>query len=71
MADSHIRTDSSSPPLASVVPAGLNAKVYTALVCPVSLLRSLPVGASHSHTTWSALPVATVVPSGLNDTAYT
>jgi hypothetical protein len=29
----------------------LNAKVYKALLCPVSLLRSLPVGASHSRTT--------------------
>ena len=37
-------------------------------MCPVKVIRGLPVAASHSRTVPSLLPEAMVRPSGLNTT---
>jgi hypothetical protein len=68
----HSRTVSSSLPLASRWPSGLNATLRTELVCPVSGAPiGWPVSASHSRTVWSAPELASLCPSGLTATLST
>ena len=66
------RTVPSSPAEASVVPSGLNATEFTALVWPVS---GSPIGwrldTSHSRTVPSSPAEASIVASGLNATEFT
>ena len=71
MLASHKRTVPSQLPLVIVVPSGLNATLLIQPVCPVSVLRSVPVLASHKRTMPSLPPLAIVVPLGLNATLLT
>ena len=69
VATSHNRTVPSSPPLARVLPSGLNATDKTWPVWPVrGSPAGWPVATSHSRTVPSSLPLARVLPSGLNAT---
>ena len=69
VATSHSRTVPSSPPLARVLPSGLNATAMTEPVWPVSGLPICRrVATSHSRTVPSSPPLARVLPSGLNAT---
>src|SRR5229473_2507713 len=72
---SHSRTTPSTPPLASVLPPGLNATEYTVPVPPV---RGWPSGwgcagsaRSHSRTMPPELPLASICPAALNATELT
>jgi hypothetical protein len=58
-----------SPPLARVLPSGLNATEKTAPMWPVNALPIRRwVATSHNCAVSERLPLATVVPSGLNAT---
>ena len=52
------------PPLASVRPSGLYARLWTAPMCPVKVFFSVSVCVSHKRIVRSKLPLASVRPSG-------
>src|SRR5262245_53123627 len=62
---SHRLMRRSAPPVATVLPSGLNATDSTQSVCPSSVGRLRPVGSSHSKVVFARPPAATSFPSGL------